>query len=188
MLLDHIIRIVSACKFQNDFAKCQTSSVVLGDITRASSYETTSGASGGNATAYTGGQVTNAQHADLRKSSISFGKSGGGFETETTVQHSFGSRTADEVKNAHHVNTASATQIRAEIDNGKQKHIMVSASHAAVRDVGAPYTVKLEKREGRHAHVSLGTEKHHLASETGATFKKHSAAVYTAPVQQQEVT
>ena len=151
----------------------------MGDASRASSYETTSGA---NVATYTGGQVTN---ANLPKSNISLGKSEGAFET--TVQRSFKARTVDEIKNAQ-VNTASATQMRTEIDNGKQKDIMVSASHSAMSNVGALYNVKLEKREGRRTNISLGTEKHHLASETGTNFKKHGVVVYTGPVQNQEVS
>ena len=165
---------------------CQISSVILGDTTRSSSYETTSGA---NVASYTVGQVTNTNHVDLRKSNINFGKSDGEFET--TVQRSFGSHTADEVRNAH-VNTTSATKMRTEIDsNNKQKAIMVSSSHAATSNVGALYDVKLQKREGtdmRRTNFSFGTQKQQLASETGTTFKKHGAVVYTAPVQKQEVS
>ena len=151
----------------------------MGDASRASSYETTSGV---NVATYTGGQVTN---ANLPKSNISLGKSEGAFET--TVQRSFKARTVDEIKNAQ-VNTASTTQMRTEIDNGKQKDIMVSASHAAMSNVEALYDVKFKRREGRHTNISLGTQKHHLETETGTNFIKHGAAVYTAPLQKQEVS
>ena len=151
----------------------------MGDTSRASSYETTSGA---NVATYTGGQITN---TNLRESNINLGKSEGAFET--TVQRSFKARTADEIRNAQ-VNMASAIQMRTEIDNNKQKANMVSTSHAAMSDVGALYDVKFNKREGRHTNVSLGTQKQSLETETGTNFIKHGAAVYTAPVQQQEVS
>ena len=65
---------------------------------------------------------------------------------------------------------------------------MVSASHAAMSNVEALYDVKFKRRKGRHTNVSLGTQKHHLETETGTNFIKHGAAVYTAPVQKQEVS
>ena len=132
--------------------------------------------------AYTVAQVFK---ADGRKSNISLGKSEGAFET--TVQRSFKAHTADEIKNAQ-VNMASATQMRTEIENSKQKDIMVSASHAAMSNVRALYDVKLKRREGRRTNISLGTQKHHLETETGTNFIKHRAAVFTAPVQKQEVS
>ena len=156
---------------------------MFGDTTRKGSYETTTGA---NIAAYTGGQVSRAKN--LRKSNISLGKSDGAFET--TAQRSFASLTADQVNNAQ-VSVASATQIRTEIATRKQKVAMVSSSHAATSDVNALYNVKYQKHGGadlRHTNFSLGKEKQNFASEAGATFQKHGATVYTAPVQKQKVS
>ena len=77
----------------------------MGDATRGSSYETTTGA---NLTAYTVDQVTNARK-DLRKSSISLGKSDSTFQT--TAQRSFKSLTAEEVKNARPERTTAVRRI-----------------------------------------------------------------------------
>ena len=149
------------------------------------SYETTSGA---NIAAYTEGRFMNTNQRDVRESNFSLGKSGSSFEN--TAQRYFDSRTADEVRNAQ-LNVASTTQMRTEIRNSKQKVDMVSSRRAASSDVEALHDVKYQKYGGadlRRTNLSLGTQKQHLATENGAAFLEHGAAVYTAPVQQQEVS